>query len=448
MKRIRTKFNAAMVMLAAFVLTFAGIVLIINITVDYRRDFYSDIVPVLDAEKLPDGDENALNEYLERVWPSINSNTDKNYYIFKDGTIIKSYRSGGSVKMTDNLSLLLGGKKCREAELFSGALDYGTATDGGYIIYVADTMSVLHTQIGNISWLLIQALSLGVLLAVVISWILSKRLTASIRALERGAARMAEGDFEPINVPSNDEMGRLCTVLNDMGAQIQKDYDEFEREERTRREFIANASHELKTPLTVIKSYSQTLEQMDVDHDTQKQFLAIIDSEVDRMTVAVSQLLELSKLEAGKDKGGVCEIDLHVLCKKLSDALAINIKSKNIEFSLEGKGKVTTVLAKAETIISNIIENAVKYTNDGGKISVVTGDGCVSVTNTGDGIGKDDIGHIFERFYRADKSRNRQTGGTGLGLAIAKECADSIGAVISVDSVPSQYTTFTVQFNG
>ncbi len=446
MKRIRTKFNAAMIMLAAFVLTFAGIVLIINITIDYRRDFYADVTPILRSENLG-GDADAICEFLDSAWQSINSSTDKNYYIFKDGTLIKSYKSGGTLKKTDNLQLLLDGKKPKEAEFFSGALDYGTVTEGGYVVYIADSMSVLMSQIANISWLLIQALTLGVLLAVALSFILSKRLTSSIRALEEGAMRMAEGDFSPISVPSDDEMSRLCTVLNDMGAQIQSDYDEFEREEVRRREFIANASHELKTPLTVIKSYSQTLTEMDVDNATRQKFLSIIDSEVDRMTSQVSQLLELSKLEE-KTSGDAVEIDLAVLCKKITDSLAIKLQESDISLTLDGCGKTVADYQKAYTLMSNIIENAVKYTNTGGQIEINIDGGTVTVKNTGAGIEKDDLLHIFERFYRADKSRNRQTGGTGLGLAIAKECADSIGATITADSKPSEHTIFTVKFNG
>ena len=446
MKRIRTKFNAAMIILAAFVLTFAGIVLIINITVDYRRDFYTDVTEVLQSESL-DGNADAICGFLDSVWQSVNDGTDKNYYIFKDGTLIRSYKSGGSLKKTDNMQLLFDGKKAKEAEFFSFALDYGAVTKSGYVVYIADSMSVLMSQISNISWLVIQALILGGLLAVALSFVLSKRLTVSIRTLEEGAMRMAEGDFSPITVPSDDEMGRLCTVLNDMGAQIQSDYDQFEREEVRRREFIANASHELKTPLTVIKSYSQTLAEMDVDDATRKKFLEIIDSEVDRMASQVSQLLELSKLEE-KTSGEAVEIDLFVMCKKITDALAIKIKASEIALSLKGKGKTFADCQKVYTIISNIIENAVKYTNTDGNIDININGAAVSVKNTGEGIPNEDITHIFERFYRADKSRNRQTGGTGLGLAIAKECADSIGAKITATSVPSEYTTFTVEFNG
>ncbi len=448
MKRIRTKFNAAMIMLAAFVLILTGGVLIVNMTINYRNNFYAAVVPVsTNALGNSARDANDVCKLLDTVWPTINSGTDKNYYIFKDGTLIKSSNSGGSLKQTENLKLLLSGKNAKEAKLFSGALDYGFVTAGGFVVYIDDSMSVLHEQIKNISWLLIQALTLGVLLAVALSFILSRRLTASIRALENGAMRMADGDFSPISVPSDDEMGRLCTVLNNMGAQIQRDYDEFEREEKTRREFIANASHELKTPLTVIKSYSETLTQMELDDNTRAQFLTVIDNEVDRMTNTVSQLLELSKSEAATS-GEAVEIDLLVLCKKITDSLAIKINESEITLSLEGKGSAVADYQKAYTVISNIIENAVKYTNEHGTITIDISDNLVSVTNSGEGISEGDLSHIFERFYRADKSHNRHTGGTGLGLAIAKECADSIGAIVNANSVPNQYTTFTVQFNG
>ena len=288
------------------------------------------------------------------------------------------------------------------------------------------------------------ALLLGVLLAVGISWVLSKRLTRSLHALGEGARRITEGDFSGIEISSADEIGQLAGVMNSMGAQIQKDYDEFEREERRRREFVANVSHELKTPLTVIKSYSQTLNEMEVDRDTAREFLSVIDSEVDRMTLTVSQLLQISRLEAGPDTAPE-EVDLAKLCGGIADALALEIKAKALTITLSGGGKVICERAKAHTILTNIIENAVKYTERGG-IEIEIEDNTVTVRDSGIGMTKEDVRHIFERFYRADKARGRKTGGTGLGLAIAKECADAIGAKITVDSKLNEYTSFTVEF--
>lgn len=445
MKKIQTRLTLAMSVLTAALLAFMGVVLMINTTVDYRRDFYKDVTAVLSRDRLPETvTEQSLEDYVLSNWNRISAGSDKNYYILKDSNVIKSSRQGGTLTLTDNLTALSNGGECTQSEILSPVLDYGVYAGDGYAIYITDTHNQLHSQIKALGLQLIQALLLGVLLAVGISWILAKRLTRSIRALEEGAVRMSEGDFSKIKVQSRDEIGALADVMNRMGEQIQRDYDEFEAEEQRRREFVANVSHELKTPLTVIKSYSQTLAQMDVDPDTSRQFLAVIDSEVDRMTDAVSQLLEISRLEAGKTAEKE-NIDLAALCREVADALTLEAQTKSLTLAVTGTGCVCSERAKVRTVLSNIITNAVKYTEKGG-ITVTVDGNTVTVRDSGIGMSREDMEHIFERFYRADKSRGRKTGGTGLGLAIAKECADNIGATISVDSKLSEYTEFKVEF--
>lgn len=432
MRHIRTKLTLAMSVVAALVLTFTGIALMLNITVDYRRDFYADVKPILQSGTL-NADNAAAAFESEQL-------SDKNCYLFKDGNIVMSTSGGGSVKETDNLRSLLSGGECSETELTDGVLDYGIYLGDGCGVYVTDTKAGLYSQIRGLSWQLAQALALGILLAVLISWLLSSRLTRSIKTLEAGAMRMADGDFSPIRLDTRDEIGSLCSVLNRMGEQIQRDYDEFEREEERRREFVANVSHELKTPITVIKSYSQTLTGMDVDADTRKQFLEIIDGEADRMSGAVSQLLELSAQTRASTLPPE-HIDLVSLCRSVADGL----NSKGLDISISGEGVVERDPSRVRTIVTNIIGNAIKYTEQGGVDITVCGS-VLKVRDSGIGISTDDIPHIFERFYRADKARGRGTGGTGLGLAIAKECADVIGARISVVSELSEYTEFTVEF--
>lgn len=445
MRKIQTKLTLAMSVLTAALLAFTGTVFMINTTADYRHDFYSDVTEVLSRDRLPaEINEETLEAYVLSNWRRLTAGSDKNYYILKDSNVIKSSYQGGTLTLTDNLSALQSGGECTESELFSTVLDYGVYAGDGYAIYITDTHNQLYSQIKTLGLQLVQVLLLGVLLAVAISWIVARRLTRSIRALEEGAVRMSEGDFSKIEVKSRDEIGALAEVMNRMGEQIQHDYDEFESEEKRRREFVANVSHELKTPLTVIKSYSQTLAQMDVDASTSRDFLSVIDSEVDRMTDTVSQLLIISRLEAGK-KSEKENIDLAALCREITDTLSIEIKAKSLEVSHFGEGTVLSERAKARTILSNIITNAVKYTEKGGITITVEGN-TVKVRDSGAGISEDDIPHIFERFYRADKARGRKTGGTGLGLAIAKECADAIGASITVSSKISEYTEFTVEF--
>ncbi len=424
MKRIQTKLALAMSAVAALTLAITGIALIFNITVDYRRDFYADVRSAL---------ENITAENAREVFET-DKISDKNCYIIKDGNVVYSTSRGGSIKMTDNLRALINGGSCSE----SNALDYGRAMNDGTVIYVTDTKAGLYSQIGSLSLKLIQALAVGVLIAVLISWMLSKRLTRSIKALEKGAMRMADGDFSPIPLESGDEIGALCTVLNRMGEQIQRDYDEFEKEEERRREFVANVSHELKTPLTVIKSYSQTLGSAEVDKETQQEFLQIIDSEADRMSDTVSQLLELSALTT-KQVEKAEDIDLALLSREIVRSL----DCKGLSVTVEGEGTVLRCKKRVRTILANIIENAIKYTENG-TVSIKVNRNILKVKDSGIGMSKDELSHVFERFYRADKARGR--GGTGLGLAIAKESADVIGAKITVESVTSEYTEFTVEF--
>ncbi len=439
MKHIQTKFALAMALIAALVLTFTGAILMVNITVDYKNDFYVKVSKaVANMQSAETADD--LYKHIDNMY-------DGSFYILQNGTVVKSSVSGGIVTLTDNLRALSEGRSVGQVDAFSPILDFGAAAENGLCVYFVDTKSDLHSKLSTLLWQLLQALAFGILFAVVLSFIISKKITRSIRLLKQGAERMAEGDFSPISVSADDEIGALCQSFNTMGQQIQKDYDAFEAEERARRDFIANVSHELKTPLTVIKSYSQTLADMQVDFDTQKSFLSIIDNEVDRMNSAVSQLLQLSHLEAHKPCDSLQDIDLCALCKEITDSLSMQINQKNIALRLLGDANVYASKSNVHTIVKNIIENAVKYTNIGGSIDI-TVDGCVlCVKNTGEGIQKEDMPHIFERFYRADKAHSRKLGGTGLGLAIAKECANTIGAVIECESVPMQYTIFKVTFD-
>ncbi|MBP3480625.1 MAG: HAMP domain-containing protein [Clostridia bacterium] len=455
MKKISTKLNLAMLLVTAAVLAFVGAALIINIMLGYYRNFERTVTLVFENERFFnicrgfDGDISPLLEYLEASDSVLNQNSQRDYYILKDGNVIKSSRTGGILKMTSNLKQVLDGGYSTDRDLTSDALDFAFSLGDGYTVYVVDTRGELFSQLRDVSLLFLQALLFGVALAALLSFFISKRLTASIKKLEKGARDMSRGQFSEIEVKTHDEIGSLCTVFNEMGRQIQNDFDEFERAERAQREFVANVSHELKTPLTVIKSYSQTLRAMEVDRDTQKRFLATVDSEADRMAGIVGQLLYLSKLE--QQSAVREEIDLFKLCGDVADTLKIESDKKGLTVYITGGGSIVSDRELIRTIIYNLLSNAVKYSLPGGEISVrVSGEEppFITVHDNGQGIAPEDIEHIFERFYRADKSRGRDTGGTGLGLAIAKESARIIGAELTVKSRKGQFTEFTLKFSG
>ena len=454
MKKISTKLNLAMLLVSFSVLAFVGAALIFNIVLGYYRDFENAMTLVFQSERFYDicrdfdGDIQPVIDYLDASENVLCQNSEKNYYILKDGNIIKSSHTGGILKMTDNLKQVLQGGYSSDRDITSDALDFAFNIGRGYTVYVADTRRELFSQIRDIAILFAQALMIGFALAAALGFIISKRLTASIKKLEKGALDMSHGNFSKIEIKSRDEIGSLCKVFNEMGEQIQNDFDEFEKAEAAQREFVANVSHELKTPLTVIKSYSQTLRKVETDAQTRNRFLTTIDNETDRMTQIVSQLLYLSKLE---QQPVVNEsLSLFELCSQIAGSLRIESDKKGLFVYITGDCIVYSDRELIKTIIYNLLSNAIKYSHPGGDINITVKDkpyAAVCVKDNGCGISPEDMEHIFERFYRVDKARGRNTGGTGLGLAIAKQSAAMINATLTVKSKQGEFSEFTLKFN-
>lgn len=223
---------------------------------------------------------------------------------------------------------------------------------------------------------------------------------------------------------------------------VLQDITDAERLDAMRRDFVANVSHELKTPLTSIKSYTETLMDGYVDDaETQKQFLKVIDSEAERMTRLVRDLLQLSNFDSHSITFYKEFNDYIDLCRKSIDQLLMSAKKKNITVKLlttEEQLVGSFDNHRMEQVIINIISNAIKYTPDDGAvdIQVIKRDDAavIRVKDTGIGIPAEDLVHIFDRFYRVDKARTRNMGGTGLGLSIAKEIVGGHEGTIEIES--------------
>ena len=230
------------------------------------------------------------------------------------------------------------------------------------------------------------------------------------------------------------------------------DNTELEKLEMNRREFVANVSHELKTPLTTVKSYAETLLSADgIPKETENSFLQIIVAEADRMNRLVYDLLLLSKLNYNDNRPERDPVDIRALIGDILRRMHLAMEEKNqtLSFSIpENIPKVCGSRDKLEQVFVNIISNAVKYTDEGGNITIYAGEMYgyvfVKVIDTGMGIPEEDLPYIFDRFYRVDKARSRAAGGTGLGLAIAKEIIEAHGGKISVTSKVGEGTEFTL----
>jgi len=223
--------------------------------------------------------------------------------------------------------------------------------------------------------------------------------------------------------------------------------------DESRREFVSNVSHELKTPLTSIKAYTETiLSDPEMDAETREYFLGIVLSESDRMHRIVSDLLVLSRLDNKRTNWSIETFDLRQSVRRLCEVMRGQVSEHNhrVTFGCQrGLPQITADRQRIEQVILNILSNAIKYTPDGGKIDIKLTQVSkkflrIEIADNGIGIPDDDIGHLFERFYRVEKSRTQDAGGTGLGLAIAKELVEAHGGRISVKSALGEGTTVTI----
>lgn len=234
---------------------------------------------------------------------------------------------------------------------------------------------------------------------------------------------------------------------------IIQDITESQQLENMQTDFVANVSHELKTPLTNIKSYTETLlDGAMEDPETSKHFLGIIDSEADRMNRLVKDLLQLSRMDNGKTNRNFKESNVIALLSSVVSKMEMAAENKhqqlNVLYDRESDIRAMVDRDSFEQVILNVLSNAIKYTEEGGRIDVDAvehaGSVRISVKDTGIGIPPEALPRIFDRFYRVDKARSRAMGGTGLGLAITKQIVEEHGGTIEAESREDDGTKFII----
>ncbi|MBR2744818.1 MAG: PAS domain-containing protein [Clostridia bacterium] len=238
--------------------------------------------------------------------------------------------------------------------------------------------------------------------------------------------------FAPFKDTKNRPNG-IIVLLQDITEHVKLD--------NMRREFVADVSHELKTPITSIIGYADTLLEDEYDKETQNKFLNVISAESRRMAKLVTDLLTLSRYDNNNNKTEITEIDLGEITKKCLEKVDLEIDRKKHKVECFVTADVPHVKADKygiERVILNILTNSIKYTPEGGNIKIYVGfvynDAYIKVIDNGIGIPEEDLPRIFERFYRVDKARTRELGGTGLGLAIAKEIMEQNKGSIDIKS--------------
>ena len=574
-RSLHMKLVLIMLLLTTSLMMVVGAFLMTSVTSFYIDSFYQQMNDVfgqsggsiyLSLCSEAAGGAERLQEVVEAYAGTmgIDSRT-RNYYIL-DGTtgtfLTGSDEAGGrNLAATANLIAARNGQVGDESDISAGYMDVAIPIQGGdnfYILYILDNRATVNDLNAQLFLIIGQALLVGLLISVLLSFLLSKTMITPIERLTEGAERMAAGDFDStIEVESSDEIGILTTTFNDMAAVLKEtlsavenernkldtlflrmtdgvvafygdgsvmhrnpaaiemlerdpvdlDYDAlfgalcpfdqvlalqrpnfiqremavdrktFEvllapysdeedsgvlavlhdvtaqrKNEEMRKEFVANVSHELRTPLTNIRSYAETLRDTeDIPRETENGFLDIIIGESDRMTHIVQDLLTLSRLDSGRTELKMSRFPFGDAIEGVCRAVELDAQRHRHTLVRDFPGDLPMVMGdrdRLEQVMMNVIGNAIKYTPDGGTIRVSAGaEGdqvWMEVWDNGIGIPKGDRERIFDRFYRVDKARSRESGGTGLGLSIARELVQRHGGAIGLTDHQGPGTTVRI----
>lgn len=318
------------------------------------------------------------------------------------------------------------------AAYYTSAIMTGGETIGAVVFSesIEDVVSKVESIRGDYLLIFIGA----TLLIFFLSYLSTNHISRPLTQLRESAIEISKGNFSTrVNIQGKNEIAQLGAAFNTMTSKL-------ENVDKQRSEFVSNASHELKTPLTSMKILTESiLYQDEVPKEVYQEFLGDIDREIDRMTALINDLLLMTKIENDEDTMEVEEASLDDIVAQAIALLTPIAKSKSIRLDYYPLPvNIVCEPTRVRQAVNNLIENAIKYTGEGGIVSIRLdvggGMAVVSVEDTGEGIEPAELEHIFDRFYRVDKARARETGGTGLGLYIVRKIALNHGGRVEVES--------------
>ncbi len=341
--------------------------------------------------------------------------------------------SSGLYKFDDGMQIIYTGTPIYFDGELIGSLLISSSPDEVY-----NRIDQVSRRISRVSFVVVV---ISLIISIIFADILSKpleKLTMTVRAVGK------ENLNQQIDISSNDELGELSDSINQMVTQLY-------RVDEMRKQFVSNVSHELKTPITSLKIIAETLvNSKPQDIAVYDDFMRDINGELDRLNEIIDTLLTLSKLEHDSVVLDYKPTAIGAVVSASVNMLKPIAEKKQVELVAELQDEVTIYCdsLKIRHCIGNIINNAIKYTASGGRVcvrlSVDKDDVLIAVEDTGIGIPKEALPSIFDRFYRVDSARSRQTGGTGLGLSIALKLAQQHGGKITVESEEGVGTTFVI----
>ncbi len=552
-RNLHIKLVLIMVLLIVSLMVVVGAFLMNSVTGYYINEFYQQIADafgqndfVRDLQTVTqEGEDGAamVKEVLDAYAGILGvDRRDRNFYVL-DGVTGRCLGGSatppeGGIPVTPNISSALLGGRGFDSSVTADYMDAAIPiTRGGhpYIVYILDGRETARSLNASMFSLIVEALALGLIISILLSFLLSKTMVDPLQRLTNGIEEVARGNFSrKLEITSSDEIGQLTESFNAMAQQLETtiaavenernkldtlflhmadgvvafdraqrvihsnpaaarllgraftqedtygelfgdlfpfeqaeaadghlagsrtvggrflelllapyarasqggvlvlihDVTEQRRAEQQRKDFVANVSHELRTPLTNIKSYAETLADGvgELPPEMEQRFLGVILNESDRMTHILQDLLTLSRFDSGRSELRLTEFPFAQAVNDTYQAILMDAQNHAHTVELNLPDSLPQVRADRERVMQvmmNIVSNAIKYTPDGGRIVLSAGqDGdkvWMEVDDNGIGIPESDRGRIFERFYRVDKARSRQSGGTGLGLSIAQE---------------------------
>ncbi|MBR4874559.1 MAG: HAMP domain-containing histidine kinase [Clostridia bacterium] len=352
--------------------------------------------------------------------------------------ITKDVLDGKIVTYRGTLSGIIKG----EALTVAVPIEYMDTVVGGVVVSIP-TPEVTKLRIEVLKIFIINGIIILALSAIFV-YFLSKRISKPLSELNEAAKSIAGGDFKKrVSVSAENELSELGETFNHMAESI-------EQLENMRSSFIANVSHDLRTPMTTIIGFVEGILDGTIPEDKHKWYLSVVLDESKRLSRIVTDLLDLSKLEQGSFNIEKREFDINELVRLNIIKFEKRITEKNIRLSVGFQSDGLKVYADKDAIqrvLTNLLDNAIKFTSENGYIDINTGtnenNAFVSIENSGMGIEKKELLHIFDRFYKTDKSRSQDKNGAGLGLYIVKSIIKAHNEKIWAESEPGEFARFT-----
>lgn len=321
---------------------------------------------------------------------------------------------------------------------------YGIKLDDSNYAFVSASLEPIDTTITVLKNQFIYVTMLVIILSLIVSYFVSRKISSGVIKINKEAKKLSKGNFDV-----KFDTDQPILELSELAETLEYTKDELSKTENLRRELLANVSHDLKTPLTMIKAYAEMVRDVTYKDDTKRtKDLNIIIEETDRLNVLVNDILELSKIQSGTQKLTIEQFDLEKFVKNIIKRYDIMSENKKYKFkvSINKNIIVSADRKRIEQVMYNLINNAINYTGDDKKIIIsaleLENTVRIEVKDTGKGIDKEELENIWDKYYRIDKTHSREQVGSGVGLSIVKNILINHNCNYGVESIKGNGTTF------